>query len=290
MEEKNCEILFEYLRDIIYDSENAKLDLEQLDEPFWKLGKGLQYLDKAVKEVKHYSAEISKGNLSIEAPGRDNFLCENLKNIHANLNHLTWQAKQVAKGDYSQSVSYLGEFSEAFNTMTKQLKEREEELEEEAYRDKLTGIGNLHLFHERVETMLATGKKIVFCYCDLDHLKYVNDYFGHQEGDQYLKHFVDIVKANIRPGDLFVRLGGDEFCIVLLNCSKEIMKKKFEHVYEVFCKEEDNDYPKSFSYGITELPERHDMVSTEEILQRADEVMYEYKRKHKEKYLKQLEK
>lgn len=67
-----------------------------------------------MKEVKHYSAEISKGNLSIEAPGRDNFLCENLKNIHANLNHLTWQAKQVAKGDYSQSVSYLGEFSEAF--------------------------------------------------------------------------------------------------------------------------------------------------------------------------------
>ena len=157
MEEKNCEILFEYLRDIIYDSENAKLDLEQLDPPFWKLGKGLQYLDKAVKEMKRYSAEISKGNLSIEAPGRDNFLCENLKNIHANLNHLTWQAKQVAKGDYSQSVSYLGEFSEAFNTMTKQLKEREEELEEEAYRDKLTGIGNRHLFHERAETMLATG-------------------------------------------------------------------------------------------------------------------------------------
>lgn len=290
MEEKNCEILFEYLRDIIYDSENAKLDLEQLDEPFWKLGKGLQYLDKAVKEVKHYSAEISKGNLSIEAPGRDNFLCENLKNIHANLNHLTWQAKQVAKGDYSQSVSYLGEFSEAFNTMTKQLKEREEELEEEAYRDKLTGIGNLHLFHERVETMLATGKKIVFCYCDLDHLKYVNDHFGHQEGNRYLLYFVETVKANIRSRDLFVRLGGDEFCIVLLNCSKEIMKKKFEHVYEVFCKEEDNDYPKSFSYGITELPERHDIVSTEEILQRADEVMYEYKRKHKEKYLKQLEK
>ena len=59
MEEKNCEILFEYLRDIIYDSENAKLDIEQLDEPFLKLGMGLQYLDKAVKEMKHYSAELS---------------------------------------------------------------------------------------------------------------------------------------------------------------------------------------------------------------------------------------
>ena len=229
MEEKNCEILFEYLRDIIYDSENAKLDLEQLDEPFWKLGKGLQYLDKAVKGVKHYSAEISKGNLSIEAPGRDNFLCENLKNIHANLNHLTWQAKQVAKGDYSQSVSYLGEFSEAFNTMTKQLKEREEELEEEAYRDKLTGIGNRHLFHERAETMLATGKKIVFCYCDLDHLKYVNDHFGHQEGDRYLLYFVETVKANIRPGDLFVRLGGDEFAMYFPGVTE---KKNANEIFE----------------------------------------------------------
>ena len=290
MEEKNCEILFEYLRDIIYDSENAELDLEQLDEPFWKLGMGLQYLDKAVKEMKHYSAEISKGNLSIEAPGRDNFLCENLKNIHANLNHLTWQAKQVAKGDYSQSVSYLGEFSEAFNTMTKQLKEREEELEEEAYRDKLTGIGNRHLFHERAETMLATGEKIVFCYCDLDHLKYVNDHFGHQEGDRYLLYFVETVKENIRPGDLFVRLGGDGFCVVLLNCSQETMQEKFRNIHEAFRREGAGDYPKSFSYGIIELPERHDIVSTDEILQRADEVMYEYKRKHKEKYLKQLEK
>lgn len=290
MEEKNCEILFEYLRDIIYDSENAKLDLEQLDPPFWKLGKGLQYLDKAVKEMKRYSAEISKGNLSIETPGRDNFLCENLKNIHANLNHLTWQAKQVAKGDYSQSVSYLGEFSEAFNTMTKQLKEREEELEEEAYRDKLTGIGNRHLFHERAETMLATGEKIVFCYCDLDHLKYVNDHFGHQEGDRYLLYFVETVKANIRLGDLFVRLGGDEFCVVFLNCSQETMQEKFRNIHEAFRREGAGDYPKSFSYGIIELPERHDIVSTDEILQRADEVMYEYKRKHKEKYLKQLEK
>ena len=290
MEEKNCEILFEYLRDIIYDSENAKLDIEQLDEPFLKLGMGLQYLDKAVKEVKHYSAELSQGNLSIEAPGRDNFLCENLKNIHANLNHLTWQAKQVAKGDYSQSVSYLGEFSEAFNTMTKQLKEREEELEEEAYRDKLTGIGNRHLFHEWVETMLATGEKMVFCYCDLDHLKYVNDHFGHQEGDRYLLYFVETVKANIRPGDLFVRLGGDEFCVALLNCSQETMQEKFKKVHEAFCQGGSGDYPKSFSYGIIELTERHDIVSTDEILQRADEVMYEYKRKHKEKYLKQLEK
>ena len=70
------------------------------------------------------------------SPSRDNPLCENLKNMQANLNHMTWQAKQVAKRDYSQTVSYLGEFSEAFNTMTAQLRDREKALKKEAQLEK----------------------------------------------------------------------------------------------------------------------------------------------------------
>ena len=414
MEDKNCEALFEYLRDILYDPKAAKLNIDELDEPYQKLGMGLQYLDQAVKEMKQYSAALSKGNLSVEVPERENFLCENLKNIHANLNHLTWQAKQVAKGDYSQSVSYLGEFSEAFNTMTEQLKEREdrlrqeaerekthavlmdsynqllmeliarseeevlvtsmdgteilycnqrinvdpktreiyriclravareqkkdhkeknyewtweaeksdgrcykiitafmewqgqkafahiirevtaekrreEELEEEAYRDMLTGIGNRYLFQERTAKMLETGEALVFCYCDLDHLKYVNDRYGHQEGDWYLNYFVETVKSLIRVEDLFVRLGGDEFCVVLPNCTKETAQEKFEEILEVFSGEVSRVYPKSFSFGVVELPEGHGIVSTETILRRADEMMYKQKRKHKKEYLNQLE-
>ena len=99
MEDKNCDELFEYLRSILYDPKVKPLDMESLDEPYQKLGMGLQFLEKAVKEMKEYSAALSKGELSAKMPGRDNFLCENLKNMHANLNHLTWQAKQVAKGD-----------------------------------------------------------------------------------------------------------------------------------------------------------------------------------------------
>ena len=136
MEDRNCELLFEYLRSILYDSKVKPLDVEGLDEPFQKLGMGLQYLDKAVQEMKQCSAALSKGDLSSFNPARENFLCENLKNIHANLNHLTWQAKQVAKGDYSQTVSYLGEFSEAFNTMTEQLRERENSLKLIAEKEK----------------------------------------------------------------------------------------------------------------------------------------------------------
>lgn len=79
MEDKNCERLFEYLRDILYSPDACPLDVETLDPPYQKLGKGLRFLDKSVKEMKEYSAELSKGNLSVALPGRDNFLCQNLK-------------------------------------------------------------------------------------------------------------------------------------------------------------------------------------------------------------------
>lgn len=407
MEDKNCEILFTYLRDILYDPKVQTLDINVLDEPYQKLGMGLQYLEKAVREMKAYSAALSKGNLSVDVPERDNFLCENLKNIHANLNHLTWQAKQVAKGDYSQSVSYLGEFSEAFNTMTAQLKERElnlrkeaerekthahmmegynqllmelistseeeilvtsadgkeilycnqkstdvdpktreiyglclnavekerqkkhkegsykwtweaeksdhryykiitafmqwqgqqafahiirevteekrreEELSADAHQDTLTHIGNRHLFQEKMQEILQSETQFVFCYCDLDHLKYINDRFGHKEGDWYLCHFVETVKQYIRVDDLFVRIGGDEFCIVIPDCTQETAREKFAEIFRDFSQETEHPYPKSFSIGIVDVPEHHESMQLEDIMQRADAIMYTQKRKRK---------
>ena len=52
MEDKNCELLFEYLRSILYDSTVKPLDLGALDEPYKKLGMGLEFLDHAVQEMK----------------------------------------------------------------------------------------------------------------------------------------------------------------------------------------------------------------------------------------------
>lgn len=79
MEDKNSELLFEYLRSILYDKKIQPLDVEQLDEPFRKLGRGLQYFAKTLTETKQYEAALSRGNLSVQPPPRENFLCENLK-------------------------------------------------------------------------------------------------------------------------------------------------------------------------------------------------------------------
>lgn len=166
----SCDRLFEYLRSILYDKEIQPLNPEELDMPFQKLARGLQFLEGAVTEMKTYSAAISKGDLSAPAPGKDNSLCENLKNISADLKHLTWQAKQVAKGDYSQHVSFLGEFSDAFNTMIDQLREREQQMQEETRREKehaemaqRYNLLLLNLIAHNQESILVTTDSRILC-------------------------------------------------------------------------------------------------------------------------------
>ena len=303
MEDKNCTLLFNYLKSILYDPKTKPLDLSELDESFVKLGKGLQYLDHAVEEMRAYSEALSRGNLSCPVPARDNPLCANLKNIHSNLNHLTWQAKQVAKGDYSQTVSYLGEFSEAFNTMTRQLEEREQflkkeaeeqktladQMEVEALQDTLTSIGNRHYFELKIHELLSSGEEFIFCYCDLDHLKYVNDRYGHLEGDWYIRYFVQTIQAYIRKDDLFARLGGDEFCIILRNCPRSMAQEKIHRMQDAFSNYDlTKPYAKSFSCGIIEIPANHEEIVVDDLLEKADTIMYQQKRLHKDQYAREL--
>ena len=154
-------------------------------------------------------------------------------------------------------------------------------LEQEAHYDKLTKIGNRHYFYNQVGDMLQAEEPMVFCYCDLDHLKEVNDTYGHPEGDWYLTDFAETVKENIRENDVFARLGGDEFCIVLKKCPQEQAAEKMEHILHVFNRRGAKPYEKSFSYGIVPLTAGHGTVDLDEILEQADAAMYRQKRERK---------
>lgn len=401
--QRNTQLLFEALRSILFENPPKPLRVEALDPEFRDLGEGLEVLRRSVAEMKEYALALAKGNLSVEPPPRENFLCQGLKGIHAGLNHLTWQAKQVAKGDYTQSVSYLGEFSEAFNAMTRQLSDREEKLREdarmqeahirtlegynqllmdlihdseetilvtsiedpqilypegdrlvspelarkclafqaagedrvrwewntvcaggdyrvitgviswqgqkayahilrnvtrqrqterrlteEAHQDALTGIGNRLCFEEELRKLLSRPLPFVFCFCDLDHLKYVNDRFGHQEGDRYIRHFTKTVESGIRRGDIFARIGGDEFCLLLPGCPLTVAQKKMDGMQRAFSADTSGNYPKSFSCGILEVPGNHGELTMKEIMDRADRIMYAQKEAHKAVYSGQL--
>ena len=126
--QKTEDVLFQYLKDILYHPDQASLDIKALPPEFLKLGEGMCFLADCVREARTFATAMAKGDLSQQPPGAENVLAAPIKDLQNSLRHLAWQTQEVAKGDYSQTVDFMGEFSQAFNTMTRQLKERSESL------------------------------------------------------------------------------------------------------------------------------------------------------------------
>jgi class 3 adenylate cyclase len=92
------------------------------------------YLNRLLAEYAAFAAclqVLSRGELDVTPPKGRMQALQSLKNLHANLRHLTWKTQQIAKGDFAQQVDFLGEFSTAFNSMTRQLKGAFETIEEQ---------------------------------------------------------------------------------------------------------------------------------------------------------------
>lgn len=111
----------------------------------------------------------------------------------------------------------------------------ERELERRAATDELTGISNRRTILERLGETLRRCRRYGHPYAllllDLDRFKAFNDRYGHQLGDRVLRHFAGVVRAQLRDGDPFGRLGGEEFCIVL----EEAGPRQAEEVAERVC-------------------------------------------------------
>ncbi len=122
--DQSAQILFQYLKDVLYAPERADLDVDSLPPELRQLGAGLRFLGNCVLEQRTFLRSLAKGDLSAVPPGVDNMLAAPAKELQGALRHLTWQTQQVAKGDYDQQVDFMGEFSAAFNIMTAQLKKR----------------------------------------------------------------------------------------------------------------------------------------------------------------------
>ena len=113
----------------------------------------------------------------------------------------------------------------------------------------------------------------LFIYLHIDHFKYVNDSFGHTAGDELLCKFVSIIKYCIRENDIVVRMGGDEFLLIIDDVNTNIavaIVDKIQHMVERDIKKH---YPNiSFSYGIGNYT-----GSIDETIREIDNNMYKNK-------------
>jgi diguanylate cyclase (GGDEF)-like protein len=96
-----------------------------------------------------------------------------------------------------------------------------EDLFERASNDALTGLSNRRVFDARINGMMDSARRykkpLSMVSMDLDRFKDINDNLGHQKGDEVLKTVAAVLKGAIRSTDLLVRMGGDEFLLVLDN-------------------------------------------------------------------------
>jgi len=183
--------------------------------------------------ILRFAMAIAKGDLSVTPGLYGGQLAGSLKALHASLRHLTWQTKQIAHGDLTQRVDFMGEFSEAFNSMVESLAEARRDLTHLSTHDGMTGLYNRAYFDAELERA-AKGRKfpVSIIMADLDGLKAINDTIGHEAGDQLIVSAADILRESFRGDDVVARIGGDEFAVIMTNCSAEAAGEALRRIRE----------------------------------------------------------
>ncbi len=168
-------------------------------------------------------------------------------------------------------------------------KRLEEEVRALSLTDPLTGLlnrrGFLTLAEQHLKIASRLKKKVLLLYVDMDDLKRINDSGGHKAGDLALVDAAAILRKNFRESDIVARVGGDEFVIVAMESTRmnpEAIAKRLEEKLAAFNAKAvaENRFSISLSHG-TALYDPDYPSKLEELMTRADLLMYEQKRAKK---------
>lgn len=158
--------------------------------------------------------------------------------------------------------------------------------------DELTGVFNRRGYFDTAEAIIHNpaneGKDAIVVFADMDNLKIVNDRFGHDDGDFSLKSIAEILSHSFRTTDIVGRIGGDEFAAFALMGSTENINQIHSRITDTadrFNKECDKPYYVNMSIGIFPFKCGSDIVLSD-ILEKADEILYQQKKNKKKSVLK----
>jgi diguanylate cyclase (GGDEF)-like protein len=150
--------------------------------------------------------------------------------------------------------------------------------------DYLTKAANARYFYEVVQAQISllqrNKRPFSIVYLDMDNLKQLNDAFGHPTGDIALQETVSVLKRALRPSDVVARLGGDEFAALLLEADAHAAEIVSARIQSALRQKPGKQYRVSYSIGVItclSVPK-----TVDEIMEKADNLMYEAKRSGKD--------
>jgi diguanylate cyclase (GGDEF)-like protein len=153
-----------------------------------------------------------------------------------------------------------------------------------ARKDELTGAANRRSFFESAQIEIDRTHRykhpFTLAYIDLDNFKQLNDTFGHEVGDRVLRIISSAIIKNIRSTDIFARIGGDEFVLLLSEAGYDqahtVIEKIHTLLHEAMTKAK---IPATFSIGVVTF--LRPPSSVDDLVKKADTVMYSAKREGK---------
>lgn len=212
------------------------------------------------------------------------------------LHELTNAARQVAKGNYDvvlddTSDDEIGMLTRTFKGLIETTRTNIDNLNRKVYIDALTSVRNkagYGAYMQKIQNKIDNRiEDLVFAIgvFDCDNLKYINDFYGHDKGDIYIKKASRLICRVFQHSPVF-RIGGDEFAVILEN---EDFRER-DKLFEKFCKEREeirasaeNEWEQAnISMGVAVYDPENDPAVID-VARRADKAMYENKRLRKEK-------
>jgi diguanylate cyclase (GGDEF)-like protein len=188
-------------------------------------------------------------------------------------------------GQLHRQLSAWHEFRNRVELEAEQERSRDllRRLERLSREDALTGLANRRSWDETLarefERACRHDSGLALLLCDLDHLKEINDRYGHASGDQVLKSIAGVLRERVRTGDLSARLGGDEFGVICPDTSlraatalAEDLRARFSELHPA-----GTSVP-AVTVSIGVACREPDDVSPNEIVVRADDRLYRAKR------------
>jgi len=162
------------------------------------------------------------------------------------------------------------------------LKKAMERLKELSVTDEMTGVFNRRWAYEilakQIEITKRESSSLVVCYIDIDHLKIINDSYGHAEGDRLINTIVNALKSVIRASDYIFRMGGDEFLLIFPKAKLTDSDNMIKRIRESLRDKKMKGIPIDFSFGFSEFQAKDNLLP-DELIKMADSNMYKQKRK-----------